>query len=110
MSRGTAREGKDLRRIREEVLADGKCVGTAVPDKWFPRDGFTLKEYYEYAQWACRGCPVREECAALGLQLDTEGVWGGIYLTPRTASHSPERAQPAKQEAAGDGARGGRVA
>lgn len=68
-----------VRVLLDRVLTRGACVGTDVPQKWFPRAGFTGAEYDQYADWACRGCPVQAACLTYAVHTgQTRWVWGGL--------------------------------
>ena len=65
--------------LLEAMHTRGKCVGSDVPQKWFPQDGYTRAEYDQYARWACGGCPVRDECLTYAIETRQQhGVWGGM--------------------------------
>ncbi len=69
------------------IDADGNCAGSDVPHKWHPLSGFTEAEYNQYAEWACRGCPVIAACGMYAITTgQTVGVWGG------TAQHRLQQA------------------
>lgn len=73
----------EVERLRVRIGTVGKCVGTATPDKWRPRRGFTTGEYRAYGEWACRGCRVQASCALLAVLTGQGGsgsttVWGGL--------------------------------
>lgn len=57
----------------------GDCANSPAPQKWLPLPGFTEIEYDQYAEWACRGCPVMTACGLYALATGREdGVWGGM--------------------------------
>ena len=68
-----------LRFLLDRLHTSGACVGTDVPQKWFPLPGFTDAEYDAHATWACHECPVRGVCLTVAVKTgQTQGVWGGL--------------------------------
>lgn len=75
------------------IDTDGKCAGSDVPQKWHPLPGFTEAEYDQYAEWACRGCPVMAACGMYAITTgQSVGVWGGT-AQHRLHQAALERAQ-----------------
>ncbi len=71
--------GRGVWHLLQAMHTNGNCVGTDVPHKWFPLEGFTPAEYDQYAAWACEGCPVRDECLTYAIETrQLHGVWGGM--------------------------------
>lgn len=63
------------------------CIGLegTADDVLFPfnprlRDDDAIEEFVsEY----CGSCPVADQCLDFGVKTESEGIWGGIELTPR---------------------------
>lgn len=40
------------------------------------------EETEEFLQWYCDDCPVQQRCLDFALETESEGIWGGVELTP----------------------------
>lgn len=78
-----------LAAVRPAWHADAACKEHPELD-WFPPKGVTHRRLVE----VCRGCLVREECAAFAVpRRELHGVWGGLSEKTRRELRR-ERRQP----------------
>ncbi len=60
------------------------------PDLFFPESNKDWVQI-EQAKAICKPCPVQSECLTLALEMDAEGVWGGMSDAERTAMKKRNR-------------------
>lgn len=61
-----------------EWKLEGNCVGQDL-NLFF--DSYEENDLVaEYVDSLCASCPIRKECLTEGKELESTGVWGGMYL------------------------------
>ena len=65
-----------LQREANAWIKHAPCSSPDIPvDLFFPERGATRQ--VRAAKKICSGCDYKQQCLALGLEIDAPGIWGG---------------------------------